>query len=586
MTSRHLTVGLLVAAGLALYLVPAFEAPVVLWSDSHIDLDWARRGIGIFSAVPESEQLAAGVHQAKPLYLLFLRCAIAIAPAGGEARAVVVLQALLLCAVILWVSLRGGAPVATSLLLLLCLRLRDSASTVMSEPLTAALLLVAARGILVVPETWAGASALGATVGTLFWVRPNAGGIALVLVAARFLLCRRLGAGLRVAAGFLVIAVPIAIASRPGPRGPALRGLAFPLLVGSTDYCWEPAVPAVEAGNLESRQREELRRTRESWSALFRSLRLGDPDAWRQLNWRTFRGLFGSEYSDGRWSSLYLTIANASKLLTPILVLAALALFLTLPFRTDRSLNLVVLLLFGALLAQNLVLGSLPRYDLPFLPVVFFFAVPAAAETFRDRKRAIVAACVFLASLGLGFRCPYVFDEEWGRIESAGVTLRQPIPKGSLPKSEPATLHLRIGVASLPSAAQLEVYAPDGQRLFSSAEGGARERPEISLALPQWLLEQNSNGPVEIRIVSTAGFGPESFLLFPVITPPWAGGTSREGSESLSPSTGIRSGSLDWWAHAGSDPPREVSTDRQNDHGIAGLAVGSGRVLEAGDGPH
>jgi hypothetical protein len=41
---RAILCGLLGAAGLAVYLWPALEAPVVLWSDSHIDLAWAREG--------------------------------------------------------------------------------------------------------------------------------------------------------------------------------------------------------------------------------------------------------------------------------------------------------------------------------------------------------------------------------------------------------------------------------------------------------------------------------------------------------------------------------------------------------------
>jgi len=126
------------------------------------------------------------------------------------------------------------------------------------------------------------------------------------------------------------------------------------------------------------------------------------------------------------------------------------------------------------------------------------------------------------------------------------------------------------------------VYGPGGQRLFSSAENDARERPDVAIALPQWLLEQNAKEPVEIRIDSAGGFGPESFLLFPVIPPPWAGGTRRDGSDSLSPSTGIRHGSLDWWAHAGADLPPARSPQGQDDDRVAGLAVGVKRVLEPG----
>ncbi len=372
MASRRVTIALFAAVGLLLYLWPAIQAPAVKWSDSRIDLDWARHGIGIFSTVPPAEQLAAGVHQAKPLYLLFLRCALVIAPVGLEVRTVVILQSLVLCLAILWVSFgrqqRGAAVYA--LLLLLCLRLRDSTSSVMSESLTAALLLVVAGGILAAPETWSRAGALGATVGALFWVRPNAGAIALLLVAARYLLKGPLAGGLRAAIAFLVIVVPIAIATRPAPGGPTLRGLAFPLLVGSTDYCWAPAVPAAHATGLATQQGEQMDKALQNWRSLWGSLRRGDPDAGRQIAWRAFHGLFGTEFYDARWSATYLTLSTGSRILTPFLLLASIAIFLTRPFQgEERSLNVVALLLVGLLVGQNLAIGSLPRYDLPFLPV-------------------------------------------------------------------------------------------------------------------------------------------------------------------------------------------------------------------------
>ncbi len=547
---------------MALYLWPAFHAPVVIWADSRIDLDWASRGIGIFSAVPPIEQQAAGVHQAKPLYLLYLRSVIALAPRGHETRAIVVVQSLLLCLAILWASFGGGrSGAATGVLLLLCLRLRDSASAVMSEALTGSLLLVVTGGILRAPETWLGAGALGAAVGALFWVRPNAGAIALALVVARYFFTRRYAPGLRASAAFLVVVIPIALATRPGPGSPELRGFAFPLLVGSTDYCWEPAVTAVQATGLESRQREQIRTTRENWRALWTSLQRGDPDARRQLGWRAFRGLLGAEYYDARWSTLYLEVDNLSRLLTPILLLAALSLFLTLPFK-DRSINGVALLLVAALVAQNLVLGSLPRYDLPFLPVLLVLAVQAAIEAWRNRRRAGAAACILLVLIALGLRFPYVFDSEWGRVESAGITLRQVIPRGALPKKDPATLHVRIGPVDVPSAAELDVFASGDRRIYSSAGNASRQRPDLSIPLPGWLLEENQHDHTEIRLVSSGGYGPDSYVRFPVIPPPWGRGAHREGNAFLSPYTGIRWGALDWWAHEGTDPDARLSANR------------------------
>jgi hypothetical protein len=51
--------------------------------------------------------------------------------------------------------------------------------------------------------------------------------------------------------------------------------------------------------------------------------------------------------------------------------------------------------------------------------------------------------------------------------------------------------------------------------------------------------------------VTFGSYGEFQYLLFPVIPPPWRARAVREGSDALSSSTGIRSGSLDWWAHPG-----------------------------------
>jgi len=69
--------------------------------------------------------------------------------------------------------------------------------------------------------------------------------------------------------------------------------------------------------------------------------------------------------------------------------------------------------------------------------------------------------------------------------------------------------------------------------------------------IPVWLIQENRLRPIEISLLSTGSYGDTSYLLFPVIPPPWAARARREGSAMLSPATGIHSGSLDWWAHPG-----------------------------------
>jgi len=66
--ARRILFGALGAVGLALYLWPALAAPVVLWSDSRVDLEWARAG--------DLWPARVGTHVAKPAYLLFLRAAL------------------------------------------------------------------------------------------------------------------------------------------------------------------------------------------------------------------------------------------------------------------------------------------------------------------------------------------------------------------------------------------------------------------------------------------------------------------------------------------------------------------------------
>jgi hypothetical protein len=549
---RRLLGALLASIGLALFLWPAISAPIVRWSDSETDLSWARRGIGIFSAVPLAEQLAAGNHVTKPLYLAFLRVAIAVAPEGQEARTVVILQSLLVFAAMLWVSYSAHrtGPVLFVLLLLL-LRLRDTTSAIMPEALSAAMLIAIAGGVLIAPATWSGAGALGVGVGILFWVRPNAGAIALVLLAARYLADRRVVAALRVLVGFLLIFITMVLATRTKSPSPPSTGLAFSLFTGSVDYCWDPAIHEPPATDFESQRKEELRQARERWRYLVRSSLRGQPDAARQIVWRCFHGIFGTEYYDGRWSPTYWRLTTFSRIFTPFLLLASISLFLTFPFRgRERSVNIVAVLLVALLVAQDLTLGSLPRFGLPFLPMLLIFAVPAAAGIRGNGKRIGLAVAFLLILAGLTFRSRQILDWEWGRVDRAGATIRQNIPRGALPPNEPTTLHIRIAPPVLPSNANLVVRVGSSQ-IFSTERTANRDRPDIAIPLPQWLLDQNARGPIELELTSVGDYSPTSYLLFPVIPPPWSAAARRADSPMLSEDTGIAQGSLDWWAHAG-----------------------------------
>ncbi len=545
----------LAALGLALYLWPAISAPVVLWSDSEADLAWAKAGLGVLHPVPQPPTGALG-HQPKPAYLLFLRGAMRALPALGETRSVIVVQSLLLWGAIvgssLWLARRSsGKAIVFAALAFTFLRLRDASSAVMPEALAAAFLLPLTAALLAPPRRPTAFALLGLATAVLFYVRPNCGAAMLLLGIAGLFAARRLRPLLAFAAGFAVPVALISLALQPAPPGDPLHGLGYQILEASADYYWSPSLGAwPSADSPRETALAELRRARENWS---RTLAARGADARRELLWRGLHGLFGIEFYDARWSEPYRRLATASRLASPFLVLAALTVLLFAPWRREeRPARAMGSLLLALVVGQSLLLGSNPRFVVPFLPVLFLLAIAAAGPTLlAGVSRRIAVLAVFLFSLFLLARERHVLDWQWGQIESAGVKLDQRIPRGSLPATGPATLHLRIAAPLERSSAGLDIFGPGARLLYSSREDPARERPFVTVPLPDWLLEANRRESVELAFVSTGDYGPNDYLLFPVIPPPWGKGARREGSAALSPATGIVTGALDWWAHTG-----------------------------------
>ena len=555
MRARKLLFAGLGAAGLALYLWPALAAPVVLWSDSRIDLDWARRGVGILDAPPQRDPRDPP-HPAKPGYLLFLRAASRAIPPLGEERSIVVTQSLLLWASIVVVSLylgrRRGAGFGLSayLLLLLFLRLRDTASAVMSEALSAVILLPAAALLLEPCRRPAAPALIGLTTGALFWVRPNVGAI-LFLVAAFLLAGRALRPVALLTASFALMVVPLWLSTRPGSNRDESRGLSYALLYGSADYYWAPSLGSWPSSP-EEKQNARLARERalNRWVALLRSR---GEDGRRQLFWRAAHGLLGTEFYDARWSHLYRAADTIVRIVCPFLVIATLALSLSFPFAAGQARwNGGAYLLLALLVTQNVLLGSHPRLVLPFLPMLLLIGLAAAfSHPWKRPRRALIPVLLFGGLVAFAAIQRGALDWEGGQIEAEGVTLRQRIPRGALPRQGPATLHLRVAAPVLPTGAHMRVTGRDAEELYSSLTDGDRQRPDIHFAIPQWLLDANAQRSVELRIVSAGSYDRFHFLRFPVVPPPWGSAARRDGSSELSPSTGIRSGSLDWWTHAG-----------------------------------
>ncbi len=545
------------ALGLALYLWGALAAPVVLWSDSRIDMDWARNGIGISRPVPAPPPGEPLVHPPKPGYLVFLAVAMRAAPGLGPARSVVLVQSLLLWLSIVatcWFTLRrtgGPSGLWACVLLLAALRVRDAAGAVMSEAISAALFLpLAALCVWKPSRSWAFACA-GVAAAVLFAIRPDAGAVLFLLMAASLLHGRNWRALGVFAAAFAVLTLGVWALTRPAAGPDPLRGVGHPVLEASAEYYWRPSLGEWPRAKTQSQMgREELERAAGNWK---RTLSRGGLDARRELIWRAFHGLLGTEFYDGRWSRLYGRVDEAARLLTPLFILAMIA-ALALPSPPGQPQSRVVgSLLLLSIVGHNLVFGSNPRYLIPVLPfLLLLLVVRLVAPGVFSVARLAVFGLVLAALVAVTFLNGEVLDWQWGRIESAGVILRQPIARGCLP-APPSTLHVRIAPNLLPTAAQLLVRGPGSQVLYSSLEDSRRNRPQITIPIPDWLAASNSKEASIIEISSFGSYDPHHFLLFPVIPPPWAAPARRADSSDLSPSTGVRAGSLDWWAHPGAD---------------------------------
>ncbi|HEY1251766.1 MAG TPA: hypothetical protein VGH97_11300 [Thermoanaerobaculia bacterium] len=547
---RRLLYAGLAAVGLAVYLVPALVAPVVSWSDSTLDLGWARQGEGIVTPVVSPH------HPPKPGYILFLSAVLAAGPEDGADRRIVVVQSVLLWLGIAAASILLGRRVGPRLGILLyvaCivfLRLRDASSTLMSEAVTAALLLPLTAVLLDPPARAWTSGLLGCATGVLFLVRPNAGAALVLLAAASIALAgearlRRLGMLLL---GFAVVSAPIWFLTRV--PGDPFRGMSPAFVTGSLDYGWTPPHPGPEPPPF-----EQVRTALANWQVTFTE---HSGDRGRQLAWRGLHAILGTDYYDARWSPGYQLATAVSRVFSPLLVLAAMVVLLVVgrrgPARLAKFLGLLLLLLC---VVQGLVLGALPRLALPFLPSLLLYGI-AAVPGLQGRRRRLAAAAAFALLVGFVAWQRQVLDWEWGRIEAAGVRLRLVIPRGRLPRPQPergpGTLHVRIAPLSLPTGAGLEVRSETGEPLFASTDADYDPAvPFLTVSLPESILSANLQRDVRLSIVSSGAYDAAHFLLFPIIPPPWSAETIREGSASLSPETGIAQGALDWWAHAG--PP-------------------------------
>lgn len=535
------------AAGLALFLWGALAGPVVVNSDTALDLLWAKSG-------PLRAPVPGIPHPPKPGYLLFLAAATRALPALGETRSVVVVQSVLLWLAIVVAAMRLArrsgphAGLALLVLLLSFARLRDSSNAVLSDCLAASLAVVLVALCLEPPRSRYALAGLGAGFAVLFWVRPNVGGIVTLLGAV--LLSGTPGRRRRivVALAFAAVVLPAWMLTRPAAGGDPLRGLGAPILLGSAPYYWQPGPGTWNEGD----SRRQLRLAAANWRALGSE---PEPDRSREILWRALHGIFGVELYDARWSPRYAAWDAFSRRASPFLFVAAVAVLLAgtiFASRVGPAERLASSLLLAMLVAHNLVFGSHPRYILAFLPVLLLLATAHAVALGGSLRGWLAALAVGLGLLVLLGRHRGIVDWEWGLVEASGVRIEQTIPAGAFPAAGPATIHIRIAPLLLPTGAGLRLLGPDGDVLYAVGANAGRE-PYLTAALPPSLLEANRRGPVTLTLVATGTYDDTHYLLFPVIPRPWGAAARRVASAELSPGTGVVSGSLDWWAHPGTD---------------------------------
>ena len=547
--SARLGLLILFLVGLAEYGVPAICAPTVRLTDSEVDLELARRGVGIFKQPTAEDLRFAGVHAVKPGFITFLAFARLLIP-GDEARSVVVLQSLLLFGSIagtaLYVRSRGrpGLALAIYCLLLVTLRLRDAASAVMSEAITLALFIPAIAVALFPPRGRGKAVLVGFALALLFLVRGNVGAIAIMVLLGSWVFAKVGVSRLALAVGTAAVLVALSSGlTRSRHDEDPSRGLAGVTLLGSADYCWPASFggwPQVSPSK--ELARAEIRLTVDRWRQFFATR---GPDKRRQLVWRLFHGLFGTEYYDLRWSHWYAWASFWSRVVTPFVTAYAVVVLLAALATKDRRLGIVGLVVFVLAVVQNLLLGSLPRFVLPLLPGVW---IPAMAVARWRRPSALLVAGTAVALFSLKAN-RQVLDWEWGVIEGSTV-IRQPVNVASRADGH-AVLHVRIFSPVVPASVATKISGPDGEPFEPCTEALAGQ-PVASFVVPAKYVRDGTLAYLDVAGAGAGTLSDAQFLMFPVVPVPWGRPAHRIGQAGLSPSTRVFLGSLDWWVHPGS----------------------------------
>jgi hypothetical protein len=421
----------------------------------------------------------------------------------------------------------------------------------MPEALSTALMLPLVAALLWPQASTRAAALLGIAGGVLWFVRPNSGGAFFLMGIVAFAFSRHLRRLAGFFTGFIAVTVLGLVSLHPAPPGDPVHGLGYQILEASANYYWTPSIGQWPVEYTpDAMARAEMRRAAWNWANL---LRQNSADVRRELAWRALHGLFGVEYYDARWSESYRRLSIAGRILSPFLLISALAFLAAAPWTAEMGPRKGTgILLLAIIVGQNLILGSNPRYVLPFIPVLFLIAISTTRAVFPiSLNRVAVLTIAFAIFLLIVALHRYALDWQWGQIERAGVSLVQPISRGALPAHSPAALHIRIASPLPRSAANLRILGPGERILYVSLPDGKRASPYVTIPLSEEILRENSQRAIELRLESFGEYNQLNYLLFPVIPWPWAISARRGDEAALSPGTGIHVGGLDWWAHRG-----------------------------------
>lgn len=505
-------------------------------------------------------------HLAKPGYLLFLKLAL---PQGGtdlaELRRLLVFQALgiatgtVLLSLLLWRRGKRIESVCFSLLILLCLPLRDAADYVMTEPLAISFSLLFGAALLVLPEKSSlGHAILGLAALLFALVRPN---ISYVLFAVAILSTASSGLerSRRVALlslGFLAGLLLMALIERSTglPVNPLSITSSQAILYGTADYAWPPEVGKRPVGRSAAEnarlQREEAGRR---WRDFFER---GDPDRLRSLVWRLTHPILSAEQLPPRWDQpAYVAVDKLVRKWWWLAAALASCAAIACAVGGRGRWRFVALFLLCSAAAQGLLFGAETRYAYPLIPLAILGIVLPLPTIHRRPAVWAAAGATALFLIGIVWKVPDTVVSDYA-VAGPHDIIRQRIAPSRFAGAKLVTVHLRLLVSPPDARVGYEILG-NGSLLYRREPGDTATHPPyvtFSLAEDSLLRARRDGLALEIRALRE---GTQGLLVYPVL-PPFFGSYSTINTEKRLPSGfgGWTQGAIPVWTHPGFDPLR------------------------------